>query len=448
MKLSSYATPYKKEILNNTICLIFSGREGTSIQLAPEIYQSLINSKWEEIDPGILIKLKELKIIVPDEENELDEINKENQLFVENQQQNLLYFVFQTSANCQLGCDYCGQFHEKVNMSEPTIHKLIERVKSKYKPNHTKIKIAWFGGEPLLALKEMRLINEEIKTFAYEKNVIYESKITTNGVALTLDIYKELIQDFNLNQIDITLDGTAEFHDKRRQTKGNKPSYEVIFKHVVEIANHSKESEDMCAINVRCNVDQRNFKAVFPLLKTLTEYGLQNKVLFYVAHIRSWGQNKANKDLSMEEFANHQIDYFLEMRKLGFHVPNVLPGRVKMTNCVGTSSENEMFDAYGNIFDCSETSYTPVYKNTPFDLGHINKIGNKDLQQRPLLSFNSDVRNGVYSRCVNCKFYPQCGGGCPKAQYENDPICPYFIHNLVDLMYLDFLFRKKSYIQL
>lgn len=445
MKISEYVTFCQKEISSEKIFLSFSGRTGKNIQLSANVYHQLREKQWDKISPEILLKLQEIKILVPDDEIELTEIIKENKESDESDTEDYMYYNIQTSAYCQLDCDYCGQIHERRNISEDIIDKVVDRIKSRYTKEKKRIEIGWFGGEPLLALKEMRIINRKVKQFAEEKGIKYFSRLTTNGIALNLDVYKEMITDFNANRIEITIDGTAEYHDRRRYTKGKKSSFDIIFKNMVEAVNHKIENQDKCMISIRCNVDQRNFDGVKPLLNKLAQLKLQDHVFFYVAQIRSWAQNKANRDLSMEEFGDRMIDYYLEMRKLGFKVSGVLPGRRKMQSCVATSKYCEMYDAYGNIFDCTETSYTPIYENTELVLGNINKVHNKEVKRSSLLDFNSKMNNGAYKMCMECKFFPLCAGGCPKSWYDKDPVCPYFTYNLEDLMLLDFLFRKTTF---
>lgn len=445
-KVSKYSFFTSRTVGDKTINLVLSGRTGKNIVLPSLIYNKLIIDEIDSIDIESKNKLIEQEVLVESLENEFDKVNDSNRDILVKQKEatTFLYVSFQTSAYCQLACDYCGQEHERVNMSDEIIDSIVCRIEEKLSSGRFKgLTVSWFGGEPLFAMKQMRIINTKLKQICLNFNLAYEGKITTNGLCLTPKLYKELIDDFNIGGIEITLDGTSEYHDARRYTKTLKPSFNVIFNNLKGIIN-SEDSiykKERSFISIRCNVDQRNMTGVIPLLDLFVANNMQHKIYFYTANVFSWAQNGADKNLSVEEYSNHCLDYLIYLKKKGFNMVNLLPNRTPPAYCMALNENAEMFDSFGNIFDCSETSYSSLYENTDLILGNIHNVKNNSIKRSRLINYFEDLKNYKFSKCSECKFYPLCGGGCAKAMYEEEPRCPAFIYNIENRMLLDFLLK-------
>jgi uncharacterized protein len=153
-----------------------------------------------------------------------------------------------------------------------------------------------------------------------------------------------------VRKIEITLDGTAEHHDRRRFTKAGTGTFERIFENLVALARR----EDLSVgLNVRCNVDQHNRHGVLPLLQRLAEAGVQRRITaFYVSPVVNWGNDAGDRNVARDEFARWEIEWFVEMFKLGFPV-GVLPER-QAANCMALAPEAELVDPHGTLFNIRE----------------------------------------------------------------------------------------------
>jgi|WetSurMetagenome_2_1015567.scaffolds.fasta_scaffold130848_2 uncharacterized protein len=256
LKISKYAFLTKRKQANNqAVCLLFSGRTAKNIVVSDRVNSLLEKGKYDELSTEVRNILVNNKILVPTSEDELSEVNKENEKALDSMPHDRLYISVQTTAYCQLACDYCGQEHSKMVLNNNTIDAIICRVRKKLGDHpYKKLELGWFGGEPLYALIQMRLLNVKIQKLAEEAKVSYIGHITTNGYVLTTALYKELKNDFNVHRIEITLDGSAEYHDRRRFTVNGKGSFERIFKNLVSIVASPEYNPKDCAISIRCNV--------------------------------------------------------------------------------------------------------------------------------------------------------------------------------------------------
>jgi uncharacterized protein len=272
--------------------------------------------------------------------------------------------------------------------------------------------------------------------------VNYFARVVTNGLSLKEDIYEELITVHKVNSIEITLDGTAESHDARRHTKSKEKTFDIIFANLLKIVDRENFAAE-CNINIRCNADERNADYVIPLIELLASHGLHKKVNFYIAAVYSWG-NDAHLLTPKEEMANREIDWFLAMKQHGFPV-NPLPGRTRVV-CTTVMRHNEVFDAFGNIYNCTEVPYVPAYDGGKYATGHLmNHEEVKPDHEIPFLDWNDKILSKDKSIwCWNCRILPVCGGRCPKNWDEGIPPCPIMKFNMEDRIGLAYYICKEK----
>ena len=438
----SYYLIFSDPLNEQEDCVVFSTRSSEASIISKRIRHILEQGKVEELSESMFKSMVEKKIVILKEEHELTSILNENKEAIGDD--DILYEVIQPSAMCQLGCDYCGQDHKKININQNLSDKLVERIRAKASTGkYNSLFIGWFGGEPLMALRQIRELTPRFVAIAKEFNMGYGAKIVTNGLSLKKNIFKELAQDLHVTSMEITLDGTGEFHDERRHLKDGGKSFDIIFKNLVDIC-HSDDFEEMrCKISLRCNVDERNWEGVSPLIKLLAEHKLYDKIAyFYPIGVYSWGGNEAQKEsLTKEKFAEQEIDWYIEMIEAGY-MPGLLPQRTKQI-CLAVSDTSEMYDAYGNIYNCTEVSYTDFYEDTSYVLGNL-KLNSKEFNSnRPLSDWNQTLMKDEFP-CHSCKMLPTCGGGCPKSWHEDLRACPPPKFNIKERLALAYVLARTT----
>jgi uncharacterized protein len=398
----------------------------------------------ETIPNDLLEKLQQVRAIINSDERELDSIIEENKLSSSSE---MLYEVIQPTAMCQLGCDYCGQNHEKVNTSLKLQDAIFERIRKKLSlKKYKRLHIGWFGGEPLLGLPQIRKLTVRLKELCKEFEIEYTCKLVTNGLSLKEGIFLELARELNVRSMEVTLDGTSDYHDMRKHTKEGGKSFDLIFKNLLQIFNRPDFFELNCGISIRCNVDKRNFDSVSELIKLLAKHELQNKIsYFYPIGVYSWGNDAHTKSLTKEEFAEKEIDWYIEMFQYGFK-PNLVPNRVKQV-CLAVSDDSEMYDAYGNVFNCTEVSYVDVYKNSEYSLSNLSTDPLFINKKRPLQNWNDEIKEGLFP-CTTCKMLPVCGGACPKSWKEDMRACPPNKFNIKDKLKLSYIVANSNIYEL
>lgn len=425
--------------------ILYSTRTGLAITIKDEILEKVKQEKFESISNDVLMNLIESEFIVPKMENEFDEVMIQNRISLDDN--TTLGITMQPGANCQLGCHYCGQVHTKKAMSEDMYPQLLKRIESNLKnKNYNHLSVTWYGGEPLMAYKQIRELTNEFSELAKTKNLAYSAGMITNGLSLKINIFEELVTKYHLNFFQITIDGTKEHHDTRRITKEGASTFDIIFKNVVAITAHPLYKEKGVVINIRINIDQTNYQSVIPLLEILVEHNLQKLVKVQFAPITDWGGNDAAKNsLSKEDFAVIEIDWLMFAIKHDFHF-DLLPTRILQT-CMVVDHDQEVYDANGNIYPCWEFPYTPTYEGGEYLIGNISNHESSYNTKAITRDWYDDLEKGT-TWCKTCQFLPACGGSCPKSWYEGTPACPTFKYNMEDRLTLQYIVDSNKFKEL
>jgi uncharacterized protein len=440
LKLSQF-TIFSDPIINNEYIIAYSSYSNALILLKSNIIDSLKMNMFDKIDSDILENLISNDMVVPNEFDELKNLIEENKKSIHNS--TTLNQVIQPSANCQLGCNYCGQVHTKDTIEKNLEDKIFKRIENNLKKkNYKSLNIGWFGGEPLMGLKNLKTLSFKLIDLARENNCAYSAKIVTNGMSLKPEIYYDLVYNHKLENFEITLDGTEEHHDLRRFTKKSGPSFSLIYKNLKGIINDERFDASKGRITIRCNVDSGNYKGVFDLIDLLDSDDILSKVRFYTAPIHSWGNDAHLKSLSTEEYASFQIEVLLRLQEKGINYGYLSKKRKKQV-CISTGEHDEVFDAYGDVYDCTEISQVPAYEGKDeYKAGKLYDETYKSAK-RTFGSWNDDILAKDFP-CSTCEILPICGGSCPKLWKEGIVACPAIKHNIKDRMIMDFSLKLEN----
>lgn len=440
LKLSKYIHFSRDEDIMPDSFYLYATRSGAALEIDTKHYETIAAGNWQEIPDHIAEALIRIEALVPEEEDELDAIlalNKEN---VKDSDSRFLSFTIQPTANCQLGCWYCGQHHEKKVSSTETNDAIYNRIISKaenMKGQLRGLSISWYGGEPLTGLSSVEELSAKLINYCTENNINYDATMVTNALALKPKTFNRLVEEYKITRFQVTIDGTAEFHDKRRMLKNGNASFDIIFNNVKEIVHSEFFKTHKPSMLIRCNVDGENKENVMDLVDMLHEHDMLDKIDFNLAPIHDWGDNGASKinGVTKDEFASFEIDVMLKIHNYGLLPRRGLIPLRKHNVCMVVSSNSEVYDAYGNVSTCWEVPYTPVYENTEYYAGNLMKDPNLDSSKVNMRNWYNEIPTND-SWCKSCKFLPVCGGSCPKHWNRGTPACPSFKYNIDERLFL------------
>ena len=170
-------------------------------------------------------------------------------------------FTILPTTECNARCYYCFESdHKHCTMTKQIVSDVIDYIArmSKNEP----IEIGWFGGEPLVGNKQISEICEGLK----EKGIRYKSSMVSNAYLFDDNLIEKAKEDWHLNHVQITLDGTEEVYNATKAYINPKDNpYQRV------IGNIKKLLEAGIAVNVRLNVSDKNISNLKDLINELTE---------------------------------------------------------------------------------------------------------------------------------------------------------------------------------
>ncbi|ASZ11355.1 SPASM domain-containing protein [Chitinophaga pendula] len=441
-KLSRYIHISKDEDILPDHAILYVTRSGAAIEIANNYLSILQSGNFKQLPASLVKNLVHYEVLVPADEDELDTVLSYNKAKIKDRK--TISFTIQPSANCQLGCHYCGQSHSKHVMRDDVADLMVARIRDiiiQKAAQSTDLFITWYGGEPITGLSAIENSSVKLMGLAEEYKLGYKAEIITNALALKPELFEKLVTQYKIMEYQITIDGTAEFHDKRRMLKNGTPSFDIIFDNVKNIVHSPFYQQSGARINIRCNVDGENRENVIQLITLFHEAGMLDKMGFYISAVHDWGDNGASKvnGIGKEDFAQFEIEVLMTLQEYGItNSHNLVPRRNTYT-CMVVSDTAEVYDAFGNISTCWDVPYTNVYVDTPFVSGNLKQKEKVDTSKAIMRQWFDEIPTND-SWCKKCTFLPVCGGSCPKEWHFGTPACPSFKFNIDER-----LFMRKMY---
>jgi uncharacterized protein len=318
---------------------------------------------------------------------------------------------------CNLRCTYCYQVRQNLVMRKETRAALLAEVEARVRTASLDgIEVDWFGGEPLLAPRVIRELSAQLMALAARHGLSYRATMATNGSLLGPETVDMLIAA-GLEEVQITLDGPPEVHDRRRpRAGGGGPTFAAVMRGILAAA-------ERLTVVVRINVDRDTVDDAWRVLDLLEAAGCFAPGRSVQPYIASTGPLSAvcshtcNSMLPTREFFDRVLAFQEEVLA---RRPDLDPGRLlglprPLERACGAHSELSLcVHPSGRVYKCGLEVHDPARAagrlGEPFE-SHPNyaKWVGHDPFRRP--------------ECLRCRFLPLCLGGCIKADVE--PSSPY-----------------------
>jgi uncharacterized protein len=330
--------------------------------------------------------------------------------FLESREKEELQIFFVPTYSCNFSCTYCYQ-SEYPSLSSGLNHQITDAFFRLLEQNFSQRRkyVTLFGGEPLMGSS---FYKTEIEYFISKcKSSHLDLAIVTNGYHL--GDYLDILAPSFVREIQITIDGTEEVHNKRRRLKKNDgPTFNTIADNV-----------DACLacnipVNLRVVIDKGNINnlpllADFAIAKGWTRHPLFKTQIGrnYELHYCQAGSAGLFDRLTLYQELYRLIKIYPHIAE--FHKPSYsimkflhengeLP-KALFDACPACKTEWAM-DYTGNIYSCTATVGKPgesLGKFHPDIQMDADKI--KIWQQRDVLHI---------PQCRECNLQLVCGGGC------------------------------------
>ena len=175
-----------------------------------------------------------------------------------------LNLILLPTEQCNFRCSYCYEDFKQGSMPAWVVS-AIKQLLTARAPDLDELKIAWFGGEPLLASRIICDISQFIQSLQREHPVLrYSGSMATNAALLDPERLATMVA-CGVTSYQITLDGPAELHDRTRVTRRGQGTFEQIWRHLLGI----RDSGFDVAVTLRVHYQADTFTRLFPLLELM-----------------------------------------------------------------------------------------------------------------------------------------------------------------------------------
>ncbi len=389
--------------------------------LANKLLQSEGSAPLTDSESQLLGQLEYGRFAYPDGQEEQDSIRFTHQM--DRYDMTALGLVVAPTMACNMACEYCFESNKNGKMSADIQAAVVNFIEKKA-DSLSIVDICWYGGEPLLALDVIEAMTARLLEIGRRKNFQYGATMITNGYLLSPEIVDKLV-DLRISAIQVTLDGPARIHNKRRALKNGKDSYSRILDNI-------RYSATKLRVSVRINVDKAiDESAIEELLQELKAAGLQQDISVYFGQLEpatTVCSNIADNCYGSVDFSAVEIDYFRLLLQYGFKIEK-LPSPISVF-CLAQRVNAFVIDHQGFLYRCFNYAGDPDRAmgniTNPIDYHHPNFTR--------LFNFNAFENN----KCQDCSILPLCLGGCPSQRVDRDltadEICQGWRHNLIPML--------------
>lgn len=300
---------------------IFNTLNQGLLEVPEQSFRLLQNNKFdiEKCDQDMVEDINELienEFVVFENYNELKTIK--NLFHNDKYKRDYMSVTIIPTLECNCACFYCfeRQHHIKQEdsfdwnkVTEGILHYIEEKL-----PYVKTLNIAWFGGEPLLKIKEIDDLSEKLIALTEKYGVDYTASMTTNGTRLKYipDVCNRLKKN-KISNIQITLDGDREHHDQtRKYASDGQGTFEDVVK-AIKILYLEKFN-----VSVRINLNKKNIHTISNVFDVL-EYEDLKKVKLYFGQLLDYSSgNTSEIYMNIEEFSDTIVKLYEVLKDRGF----------------------------------------------------------------------------------------------------------------------------------
>ena len=288
-----------------------------------------------------------------------------------------------TTTGCNARCFYCYEKGTKpVTMTAETADKVVRHI-VKHRGDE-KVKISWFGGEPLVNAKVIDQICTELR----EQGVPFRSTMVSNGYLFDADKVQRARDLWQLQQVQITLDGTEQTYNRvKAYVYRDVNAFERV------LTNISMLTAAGIRVIIRLNVDKHNIGEMTELVELLHQRFGTNKHLTIYSH-----------ELFGERTPEDEVEIFAQQTQLAQQIAACgykshkwgLQKDINLNHCMADGDGGVVIAPDGNLGKCEH------YIDSNF-FGHIDSEEHDKAILRKFKERQADI-----DACATCFCYPQC----------------------------------------
>ena len=319
-----------------------------------------------------------------------------------------------TGPDCNIACRYCF-YTRKTSIFGTGKHRMSDEVLEKLVGDYLKLRfpvsaLAWQGGEPTLMgldfYKRLVALQEEHGADGQEVS----NSLQTNAINLS-DEWCEFLNEYKW-LVGISLDGPRHFHDYYRLDKAGRGTYDRVMAALENCRRHKVE------FNILTLLNDQNVVAPDELFDFFVEQKVE--YLQFVPCVEKYPQTGKVADFAVtpEQYGDFLCRIFdrwweygtdkISIRILDSLLSYMLQGR--HTNCTfGRKCDDYMvIEHNGDVFCCD------FFVDDDYRMGNILETPMEELMEGEVKRRFARRKRKVDNKCVVCRHYTMCRGGCLK----------------------------------
>ena len=292
-------------------------------------------------------------------------------------------YTILTTTGCNARCFYCFEKGTKpVTMTAETADKV-----ARYIVTHRddeKVQIRWFGGEPLVNVKVIDQICTELR----EQDVPFHSTMVSNGYLFDADMVQRARDLWQLQQVQITLDGTELTYNRvKAYVHQGVNAFERVLQNIAMLTAAG------IRVSIRLNVDKHNIGEMAELVQLLHQRFGTNEHLSIYSH-----------ELFVERTPEDEAEIFAQQTQLAQQIAACgyknhkrgLQKDINLNHCMADADGSVVIAPDGHLGKCEH------YIDSNF-FGHIDSEKHDKTVLRKFKERLADM-----DACATCFCYPQC----------------------------------------
>ena len=414
--LSMYDTLYQ---LNDeeSHTVLFNGLYGALDIVTDEEAALIKNGQYDRLSTETQTRLKGRGHLVRAEEDEAENAAIISRIHWLVPYTKFVDIVVLPTYNCNFRCSYCferfrlekGQKWLAHKMTDETAEAIIGQLEAMKKRGIVIRSIILFGGEPLLPANK----DAVKKWIDYCARTGTPYSCVSNGYEL--EHFLGMMKENPPKHIQITVDGLADVHDRRRFLAGGDGSFQKIMENI------KKAIDQGIKINVRTNINRANLQSSMQLRDEYIKRGFTENPDFswyFKATIGCYEEDPENAitdeelyremlhaGFSTEEAVAHCRYYTAAAEAIQYIIKGEGYPKLRPAFC-GANSDMITIDPDGILYTC-------------WDMVSMeeNSVGFLDTEKQKFI-YNFDFakwRNRTadkIEKCRTCPYIMFCGGGC------------------------------------
>lgn len=311
------------------------------------------------------------------------------------------YTILPTT-DCNARCFYCFELgRNRSMMTEETAGDIAEYIEKNCggKP----VRLRWFGGEPLYNVRIIDIICGKLR----DKKIEYVSNMVTNGYLFDEQIIERAKSLWNLQNIQITLDGTEKIYNRVKA---------FIYKDVNPFLRVTDNIERLLAagfnVHVRMNMDFHNEAELYDLVNYLHDRYSQFDNFTAYSHLLFEENGKQRTLEEKEKLVKEYIKLEKYMHDKGIFRYSVLTNTYKKATCMASKDNSVVVMTDGRLGKCEyytdSNAWGSIYsEDIDYDMKNKYKVSRK-----------------YFPQCDDCAYRPFCfqKSACPHALKDCDEI--------------------------